>query len=80
MPRQSKENQRRYRLRQNGKLPQLILRPCQGCWPRAMATEAHYPWCSRCWVKHTEEGRDWQRERVRRWRADKKQRKNVTDC
>ena len=66
------DRQRRWRERQAERLPPAVRIPCQGC--SALHTGKYDPWCQRCWLKLTPEGRVNVAERVRRSRARKRQR------
>lgn len=57
------ERMRRYRLRKAGVLPPLS--PCPQCGALVRSTG---PLCRRCW-RLTDDGRTWNRERMRRARA-----------
>jgi hypothetical protein len=63
---------RRYRERQAERLPPAPRIPCQTC--GTLHTGKHDPWCQRCWLKLTPEGRADVAERVRRSRARKRRR------
>ena len=58
---------RRYRERQAERLPPVVRVPCQGC--STLHTGKYDPWCQRCWLRLTPEGRADVAERVRRSRA-----------
>jgi hypothetical protein len=66
------DRQRRWRERQAERLPPALRILCQGC--SALHTGKYDPWCQRCWLKHTPEGRADVAERVRRSRARRQRR------
>jgi hypothetical protein len=61
------DRSRRYRERQAERLPPVVRVPCQAC--GTLHTGKHDPWCQRCWLRLTPEGRADVAERVRRSRA-----------
>lgn len=60
------EYSRRYRDRKAGRLPPPTLPKCLTCGKGHKSARGQY--CSRCWLK-TEEGREWQRNRVKEFRV-----------
>lgn len=62
------ERQRRWRLRQAGKLPNVERLSCSSC--GKPCTGAHGTLCLRCW-RQTPDGREWQRLRVAAYRRKK---------
>lgn len=67
VPDTNAERQRRWRQRQAGDLPPVQLLACEACGRRH--TGVHGVLCWRCWEQLTAEGRAARAERVRRWRA-----------
>jgi hypothetical protein len=66
------DRQRRWRERQAERLPPAVRAPCPGC--NALHTGKYDPWCQRCWLKLTPEGRADVAERVRQSRARRQRR------
>jgi hypothetical protein len=64
------ERARRYRERQAGRLPPLERPDCPAC--GITHTGARGAFCSRCWERLTEEGRQFKRDRVAKARAGKR--------
>ena len=66
------DRQRRWRERQAERLPPAVRVPCEAC--GGAHTGKYDPWCQRCWLKFTSEGRANVAERVQRSRARRRQR------
>jgi hypothetical protein len=64
--------QRRYRERQVGRLPPAERPICPACSITHMGARGVF--CSRCWERLTEEGRQFKRDRVAKARAGKRDR------
>jgi 5-methylcytosine-specific restriction endonuclease McrA len=60
------EYSRRYRERKAGRMPPPTLPKCLTCGKEHRGARGEY--CSRCWLK-TDEGREWQRNRVKDFRV-----------
>jgi hypothetical protein len=65
------DHNRTYRLRKAGEIPPVVRLNCSHC-PRKHRGK-HESLCPRCWEQVTEEGRKAKRDRVAKFRHNKKQ-------
>ena len=70
--------QRRWRERQAERLPPVVRVRCVCC--ETMHTGAHDPFCQRCWLRLTPEGRANVAERVRQSRARRNESRKALDA